>query len=84
MSNVKVTLHYAGFAQLRNDKNLLKMLSAEGEAIAARAGEGFGASEPVVNLSGKGRAKVFVNARTAQAKRGEAKDRRLSRAVGGG
>ena len=71
----------------RGKKELLKSAGVRAEVarvarvIAERAGEGFEVRTP---RSQPNRARMAVVATTAKAMRGEAKDGRLSRAVGGG
>jgi hypothetical protein len=76
----EIRLNRAVVAALLKSPEVRRDLRRRAERIAAAAGEGFEVreSEP------RRRARVAVVAVTNRAKRGEAKDGRLSRAIGAG
>jgi hypothetical protein len=77
---VRVELHFEGFNQLRNSPEILAELDRQAEKLAEKAGPGF-AVESAKPHKARGRAHVFTE--TEQAKRAEAVDAALTRAVGG-
>lgn len=77
-STVKVKLDRSGIRFLLRSPDMLAVLRREGNAIAAKAGPGHGVDE----LIGANRARVSVFTKTPEARRAEATQRNLTRAVG--
>lgn len=75
-----VRMNRAAIAALLKDPRVLRELRRRAQRIADAAGAGFAVRESAPRR----RARVAVVATTMQAKRGEAKDGRLSRAIGAG
>lgn len=67
-------------AQLLKSPEMLGIVTKLGEGIAARAGEGF----EVKTMVGRSRARATVGAATPAARRRQARDHLLEKAVGGG
>lgn len=84
MSKTRIVLNHAGIARfLRDQKHNPKMIAAleeEAEKLAKRAGPGF---EVAVSQNRRNRPGVIVYPSTAHARRAQAKDNRLGRALGG-
>lgn len=76
----KIKLNLEGFRKLRTSKKVIEDLERRGRNVAAAAGPGMEASTYV----GRNRARVSVIANTPAAKRREAKDRALTRALDAG
>lgn len=76
---VKFKPNSAGIRDFLKSKQVQEMLAAEAEKVRSRAGDGFTAQ---VNVGTRARATVL--AETPQAKRRQARDHILERAVGGG
>lgn len=74
---VRVDLHIAGFNKLRNDPGVVKMLRDKANAVASAAGEGHDVQVHV----GGARARATVMTKSIGAKRREAKNRNLLRAL---
>lgn len=79
MAKVKVELNSRGVRQLLNDAGVAADLRRRAERIAAAAGDGM-----LVDTSSGTRARAVVITGTADAKKAEATDRRLTRALDAG
>lgn len=77
---VKFKPNSAGIRDFLKSKRVQDMLQEVGEPVQSRAGTGFSLQ---VNVGGD-RARATVLAETPQAKRRQARDHVLERAVGGG
>lgn len=79
---MRIKHHYKAYSELRKLPAFLRVLEQHGEAVAARAGEGYEAEPAFV---GKRRGRVTVKAVSIRAKRREARgDLRLVKALRGG
>jgi hypothetical protein len=79
----KIRFHYPGFNEVRKAPELVADLKERGERIA-EAAHAEGGEFAVVVRQNKTRARVVVVTADIEAKAGEAKDRRLTRALGAG
>lgn len=77
----RVDLHLKGFRQLRTAPKVMAFLDERARAIKDAAGDGF---EMHSATEGKNRGRAQVYTDTIKAKRAEAKDRRLTRAIDSG
>lgn len=77
----KVVLHGKGFQDLLQSPEIQADLKRRAEQIAAAAGEGMEVSD--VKLTGQ-RARIQVVTATAEARKAEAVDRALTRAIDAG
>ena len=77
---VRIELNRDGVAEILKSAGVLAELERRAHAIAAAAGDGF----VVESSTGRSRARVRVYADTFEAKRAEAKDRALTRAIDAG
>lgn len=77
MAETRFVFRYEGLVELLKSGGVLADLERRARAVAAAAGEGHEASAVV----GKNRARASVITATAEARRGEAKDHRLLRAL---
>lgn len=80
MARVRIEMNRAAIGALLKSPEVQADLKARADRIAAAAGEGMVASVQV----GKTRARASVITETVQAKRAEAKDRALTRALDAG
>ena len=76
---VKVKLNLQAINRLMSSEPVQKVVNQEGERIAQRAGAGF----EYVASPHRWTARGFVQATSAAAMRAEARDKTLTRAVGG-
>jgi hypothetical protein len=76
---IRVELNEKGVAELLNSAAVRDDLVRRGEAMAGAAGDGF-----EVSTSHTDRVRVTVRAETIDAKRAEAEDRALTRAIDAG
>lgn len=81
MGKVDVKLSSKGFRELLNSPGVIKDLKARAEKIAAAAGPGMETTEA---KAGPNRADVEVYTATYAAKRAEAENRTLTRAIDAG
>lgn len=77
---IKVNLVIAGFNEIRTSEKAKDLTRARAEEVARRAGSGF----EVVAAHGSARARFIVRAATSAAKRAEATNKVLSKALGVG
>lgn len=82
-SNIKISFISKGFHDILSSQNVASVVDQQAQRIAAKAGDGFEASHFMGNFGG-GRVIGVVRAETYEARRAEATDKTLSRAVGGG
>ena len=80
MAKPRVVMNSAGARAVLTSGPVQAFLKARADRIAASAGPGMVASAS----SGRSRARAVVVTTTPQAMRGEAKDRRLTRAIDSG
>lgn len=78
--NVRFKPNKAAAAALLKGPEVQSMLARKAAAVAARAGEGFTSGVRV----GKDRARAYVLPETYNARKRQARDHVLERAVGGG
>ena len=78
--HVKYKPSKRGVAELLKSQEMQDMLAAKAAVIAARAGDGFTSGVRV----GRSRARAYVLPETYRARRRQAKDHVLERAVGRG
>lgn len=87
MGRAKITFDYAGFNELRRSAGVTAAVRAEAEAIAERAASASGLEAGVdfvvTEWPNKTRAQFTVYAATAKAKKAEAVDGVLTRALRG-
>lgn len=76
----RVVFKSKGFREILRSKRVMDDLDRRGRAIAAAAGEGVG----VEHRYGKARARVTVLTETRDARKREAVDKTLTRAIGAG
>lgn len=85
VSRVRIELNKPGVRQFlkdqRSNPKMLALLDSEGRKIASRAGPGFGVQRKE-NRQNRPGVRIFPE--TREAKRAQAKDNRLGRALGGG
>lgn len=79
MAKVRFQPNRKGATALLKSAEVQRMLQRTGDAVALRAGDGFGNQ---VNVGTRARATVMTE--TAKAKRSQAKNHDLERAIGGG
>lgn len=77
----KIEFHYKAFTKVRRSPGVVADLIRRGTAIAAAAGPGHGIE---TNYNGVTRARVTVMTETLEAKKAEATDKTLTRAIGAG
>lgn len=77
---MKVNLNIGGFDRLRNEPKVKADLQRRANEVAKRAGAGF----EVRNASGQKRARYTVTPTTAAARKAEAQNKVLSKALGAG
>lgn len=80
IKSVRVKLNSAGIRSLLTSSEVAADLTDRGERIAATAGDGV----EVTTTRNRDRAVVFVRTETYDAKRAEAEDRTLTRAIDAG
>lgn len=80
MAKPRVVMNSAGARAILTSSPVQAFLKARADRIAAAAGPGMESS----SSSGRSRARASVFTATAQGMRGEAKDRRLTRAIDAG
>lgn len=80
MGSVRVTVNDAGIQALLKSSEVRALLKAKADRIAAAAGAGMEAS----SWTGRTRARASVITATSGARRAEAKDRALTRALDAG
>ena len=80
MASIRIDMNSAGIQELLKSSPVQALLKAKADRIAAVAGPGMLASSRV----GKTRARASVITDSFAAKRAEAKDRRLTRAIDSG
>lgn len=80
MANPRLKLDNRAMRQVMRSPEVRKALQAEAEKIAARAGDGFETETRTSPI----RARTYVKPATIQARRRQARDHVLERAVGGG
>lgn len=80
MARVDIELNSAGMAELLRDDGVRQDLERRARRIAAAAGPGMA----VQSSRGRRRALAMVWTDTPEAKRAEAKDRKLTRAIDAG
>jgi len=78
--SMRIKLNRDGVRALLASQELADNLSDRGERIAAAAGEGFEAT----TTKNRDRVVVFVTSETAEAKKAEAENRALTRALDAG
>jgi len=78
--HVKYKPSKKGIAELLKSEEMQGMLATKAAGIAARAGDGFTSGVRV----GSDRARAYVLPETYRARRNQAKNHALERAVGGG
>ena len=83
-NNSRIEWVDAGFGEILQSPALQQVCVSAAKSIASRAGEGFEAHPWTSHAIGKSkynRVAALVSAETIRAKRGEAKDKRLQKAV---
>lgn len=80
MATFRVEINRAGVAGLLRDKGVADDLAARGRRIATRAGDGFESSV----WQGRDRVRATIRTATPAARRAEAENRALSRALAAG
>lgn len=83
MARAKIRWRYGAFRDLRTLPAVMAELERRGRAVADAAGDGYEAS-PARVTGGWGRGRVTVKTATTSARRREAKDHNLLRALGAG
>jgi hypothetical protein len=80
IKSMRIKLNRDGVRKLLASQEVADNLTPRGERIAAAAGEGFEAT----TTKNRDRVVVFVTSTTTDAKRAEAEDRALTRAIDAG
>lgn len=80
MSSMRIEFNSAGFREILTGGGVKSLVESQGNAIAARAGEGFEAGVFLGNYGG-GRWICTVRAATKEARKAESENKVLSRAV---
>lgn len=80
MGTVTIEHYSDGWRQILCSQGVKSLVDSAGEAMAARAGDGFAYTPAYLNYGG-GRVGGFVSAKTYAAMRAEARDKALSMAV---
>lgn len=80
MKKVKLEFNRVGFNAVRHDPAIVADIRRRAEAIAAAAGDGF----EVIDTDNPGRAGAMVVANTFEARRAEATDKVLTKAIDAG
>ncbi|MEV8028448.1 hypothetical protein [Cellulosimicrobium funkei] len=83
-AKIRLELNPAGFEEILTGPEVRGDLERRGRAIARAAGRGFEASTVLLNFGGSPRTGVVVRATTARARRAQARDRVLNRALDAG
>lgn len=83
MAKPKIVWRRGAFRELRSLPPVLAELEDRGRRIAAAAGDGYEASSARVT-GGRGRGRVSVRTATSAARRREARDHTLLKALGAG
>lgn len=78
----RLEMNMAGFKAVRTDPNVLANLQARASRIASAAGVGFATDSEITG--GRGRARAVVYTGTFEAKKAEAVDQSLTRAIDAG
>ena len=78
--SMRIEHNSKGFAALMKSNSVMSDIEARGARIAAAAGEGF----EVNSTRNRDRSVVFVRTETTEARRAEAEDRALTRAIDAG
>lgn len=80
-TQIRVDFQSDGFQALLNDDSVKALLRDQAERIASAAGPGFEVQEAQGKYGNSPRPIVFVRARTTEAKRAQAEDGALERAL---
>ncbi|MBW3077691.1 hypothetical protein [Bifidobacterium simiiventris] len=83
-TKVRMQFNSAGFRQILNSQPVANLIGQQAQRIKTAAGDGFEVDGPRPMNYGGGRMGAFVTAVTHQARTAEARDKTLTRAVGGG
>ena len=83
MAKPKIVWKRGAFRELRTLPGVMSELASRGESIARAAGDGYESSGARVT-GGRGRGRVTVKTATTSARRREAKDHTLLRALNAG
>ena len=84
MSKVKIDFLNDGFQGVINSPEVARMIHAEGERMARAAGEGFIVRDHRANYGQSPRPTSTVRSESMAARRAEARDKALTRAIRGG